>query len=247
MGISQEHWDRIKARILKADKAFRDRDSTTILGRTIPEDDDLLIGEGRYLNLAVLFLDICSFTSWPSGNQAEQKRILEIFNLFMNEMMRIASDFGGQVEKNTGDGLMAYFSGSGDNVARNACENAISAALTMKHTTANVIGPMLAAKGLGGVQFRIGIDFGPVTIARVGPARLFNSNVAIGSTANIANRILSKAQPGEVWLGEMVVNELADNWKALTELILVQTGFVYQNNQAPYPYYRYNGVWVHLK
>jgi len=35
--------------------------------------------------------------------------MLRVLNLFFTEMIRIVEDYGGAVEKNTGDGLMAYF------------------------------------------------------------------------------------------------------------------------------------------
>jgi adenylate cyclase len=39
----------------------------------------------------------------------QQKAVLVLMNIFMAEMLNIVRDFGGSYEKNTGDGLMAYF------------------------------------------------------------------------------------------------------------------------------------------
>jgi adenylate cyclase len=35
--------------------------------------------------------------------------MLRVLNLYFSEMIKIAEEYGGTVEKNTGDGLMAYF------------------------------------------------------------------------------------------------------------------------------------------
>jgi adenylate cyclase len=75
----------------------------------VPAEDSLVLGEGRRIQLAVLFLDICGWSSRPSFLPHEQATNLQILNLFFTEMVRVAEDYGGEVEKNTGDGLLAYF------------------------------------------------------------------------------------------------------------------------------------------
>ena len=54
--------------------------------------------------MAVLFLDISGFSVRKSETVEEQGMILKILNLFFTEMIRIAEEYGGTVEKNTGDG-----------------------------------------------------------------------------------------------------------------------------------------------
>jgi class 3 adenylate cyclase len=66
-------------------------------GRVIPSEEDLLLGEGRRLSLAVMFLDISGFSSRPSYTDAEQSVNLQVLNLFFSEMVRIAEDYGGVV------------------------------------------------------------------------------------------------------------------------------------------------------
>ena len=73
-------------------------------GRVIPEGDDVAIGSGRRLNLAILFLDISGFSARCSFHPEEQATNLRVLNLFFSEMIKIAEDYGGVVEKNTGDG-----------------------------------------------------------------------------------------------------------------------------------------------
>jgi class 3 adenylate cyclase len=53
-----------------------------LVGRIVPDDEDLAIGSGRRLNVAVLFLDISGFSKRPSETEAEQTLLLKVLNLF---------------------------------------------------------------------------------------------------------------------------------------------------------------------
>ena len=57
-------------------------------GRVVPETEDLTILGARRLNgVAVLFLDICGFSTIDSGDEAEQDRVFTLLGLFMSEML----------------------------------------------------------------------------------------------------------------------------------------------------------------
>lgn len=215
-------------------------------GRTIPDDEDLIVGTGRRLELAVMFLDICGFSSRPAENAFEQDVLLRVLSLFFSEMVRIAEDYGGTVEKNTGDGLMAYF-GSGGDPAASAAKRSVACALTMLASNDYLVRPILAASSVAPIQFRVGIDYGPVTIARLGAARRFNANVAIGTTANIACKLLNLAQPGEIIIGNSLRDKLPLDWQLLwTDRYEGASGWTYRLTGAPYSVFRYTGRWARL-
>src|SRR5262249_8323972 len=136
-------------------------------GRVMPDRDDITIGSGRRFELAVLFLDICGFSSRPNWTLDEQNTMLGIMNVFMAEMLSVVNDFGGTYEKNTGDGLMAYFGESGATEA-DRIKPAIEAALVMHYFNDHLFTPWLQGQNIQPLSFRVGIDHGPVTIARVG-------------------------------------------------------------------------------
>src|SRR5690606_16573287 len=77
-------------------------------GRSVPGDDSLAIGDGRRLSMAIMFIDICDFSKRNLETLEEQGLMLKVLNLFFTEMIRISEEYGGNVEKNTGDGLMVY-------------------------------------------------------------------------------------------------------------------------------------------
>lgn len=216
-------------------------------GRTVPDDDSLVLGDGRRLQMAVMFLDICGFSSRGMETTDEQDMVLRILNLFFTEMIRIAEEYGGTVEKNTGDGLMAYFEDNGGTPAEKGTKRAVACALTMMEANEHLIRPILRATPAKEVDFRISIEYGPVTVAKLGAARRFYANVAIGTTANFAAKMLGLAKSGDIVLGEVAKNQLPLDWQShWVELMPEHTGWVYRISGKPYPIYRYTGRWARV-
>lgn len=238
-------------------KAYRDRQVSRTLatldrivshgdvaaGRVIPESEDLSIHAGRRLEATVMFLDISRFSQRPGWTEVEQETLLRILSLFFTEMIRIVEDFGGVVEKNTGDGLMAYFAkGTADIVP--VQQRALSAALTMFYAADNLINPILDRANVAKVEFRICMDHGPITVAKVGSARGFNGIVAIGTTANIASKMLDLAEPNSILIGGEMLVGIPPAWSAQwAQLSTQDTGWIYRSNGLPYAFWRYVGRW----
>ena len=211
-------------------------------GRKMPDEDNLNLGEGSYLKVAVLFLDLCGFTDIPSSNFEQQSKLLNTLNLFIPPMLSITKDYGGYYEKNTGDGLMAYF-GADDKEDSIKVLSAVNAAITMHYFNKNILTPYLLSKYKDPLRFRIGIDFGYITISKLG-IRSNNSFVAIGTTANLACRLLEKGGHGEIIIGNNVKNNLP-SYEQVTFCISmgVHEKFFYIHNGAFYPIWKYNAVW----
>ena len=217
-------------------------------GRVVPEDDALTIGDGRRLRMAVMFIDISNFSTRPMETVEEQDLMLRILNLFFTEMIRIAEEYGGVIEKNTGDGLMAYFEDGGGDPPEVGTKRAIACALSMMTANTHLITPILRATLTPEIQFRVSIEYGPVTVARIGSPRRFNTNAAIGTSANFASKMLAKAEPGEIVLGATARQQLPVHWQTLwTELLTLDTGWIYRASGNAYPLYRYIGRWNELQ
>jgi class 3 adenylate cyclase len=216
-------------------------------GRTLPDDEALAIGSGRRMNVAILFLDICGSSQRPSYTEEEQLINLRVLNLFFSEMIKIVEDYGGFVEKNTGDGLLAYFEDNGGDPPETAVKRAVTCGLTMMATNDYYIKTILQNSRIEPLKFRLSIEYGPVTIGRLGAARRFNSIVAIGNAANFASKMLSKAKAGDILLGATAKDKLPVDWQyRYTELAVLFTGWTYRINGLPYPLYRYTGRWARL-
>jgi class 3 adenylate cyclase len=241
--ISHSYRERQFDRILKNVKSISQR-QLTAPGQTVPDQEDVVFGTGKRLQAAIMFVDITGFSLWPSETQIEQERVLIALNLLFSELVGISEDYGGTVEKNTGDGLMAYFEDDGGDPPESGCKRAVSCALTMVDVASKIINPFLVSRGFRPVEFRICIDYGFVTIARLGARRRFGALVAIGTTANVASKMLNSAKSWDIMVGEAVIRQLplvwCQNWTQFASLI---TGWVYRQSGAPYPFYRYIGRW----
>jgi adenylate cyclase len=227
--------------------AARDRivESASLIasGRVIPEAPDLVIGTGRRLEATILFLDICKFSHRPAETTDEQELLLRILNLFFTEMIHILEDYGGVIEKNTGDGLMAYFTAEA-NEASDVRKRALAAALTMFYAAENFINPILINTPVAPLDFRVCLDHGWITISRVGAARRFNNIVAVGTTANLASKMLSAADANSILLGDNMLAGLPADWvRNFARLRTSDTGWIYQATGLPYSFWSYMGRW----
>src|SRR5437870_134009 len=234
-GLERSYWESQIQRVERLRQKISAR-AAVQTGHVVPADTDLVIGEGRRLAATVLFIDISGFSSRPSGSEYEQQLMLRILNLFFTEMIKIIEDYGGAVEKNTGDGLMAYFEEpSSAMLGDTSAKRAVACALTMDATNELLIAPILRATGVLPLQFRTVMDYGSVTIARIGAPQRFNANVAIGNIANFASRMLALIGPNEIALGSSARSRLPTYWQtAWTTLSPVKTGWTYLNSQLPY-------------
>ena len=201
-------------------------------GRVVPADDDLPIGGARRLTLSVLFLDICGFSQIPSYDENDQDQVFMLLNLFMAEMLQVVKTHGGDFEKNTGDGLMAYFNGGPES---ECVQRAVDAAVTMHCYNDQVISPRLAAIGLPGIKFRVGIESGLVTVANVGVRGDHHSLVAIGNVPNVACKLMKLMRDGGIVLGHHTRLLLPDEWQKQTKSIGSLPGYVIYGKNTPYP------------
>ena len=241
--LTKEYFERQKDRTLATLNRIVGRDPIAN-GRVIPEARNLTLHDGRRLDASVMFLDICKFSQRPSWTEQEQETLLRILSLFFNEMIRIIEDYGGVVEKNTGDGLMAYFTRA-PNDGTSPQQRALSAALTMFNAADQLINPIIASSELDPIQFRICIDHGPITVAKVGAARGFSGIVAIGTTANVASKMLAIADPNTILLGSMMLEGIPEAWRrSYLRLKTMETGWIYRATNQPYAYWEYIGRWM---
>jgi len=247
--LTKTYWQKQRERVANMVQHLRARPFTKE-GRDFPDPDSassLTIGEGRRLAACVMFLDICGFSSRPMETPAEQDLMLKVLSLFFSEMIRIAEEYDGNIEKNTGDGLMIYFS---DDVGINgisAAQKALSCALTMQAATTHLINPEIKASNSPEIQFRISMDYGNITVAKIGAKGRFWSHVAIGTIANFACKMLKHAKENQIIIGDFAKNKLPIDWQIkYTQPLPINTGWTYKANGAPYPIFLYNGRWKEL-
>ncbi len=221
-------------------RRIKNRPKAAIFGRVIPEPSDMPIGQGRRLESAVIFIDISDFTRRPSNTELEQDHNVRVLSLFFSEVIRVIEDYGGTVEKNTGDGVMAYFStGSRDGDVRH---RAIACAMTIFNAVDNFINPIIEQSGLERLSFRVCADYGWITVARMGAAQRFNHIVAVGTPANRTSKMLSFAKAGELMLGASMLPGIPEDWNAHLKLETMDTGWTFDDG-TPYGFWIFVGRW----
>jgi adenylate cyclase len=126
----------------------------------------------------------------------------------------------------------------------------VNAALTMFYALENFVNPFLVRCNIAPVSARIGIDLGPLLIARVGTPKGTSKQernflTAVGPCANLACHIQEMAGTDEIWIGDLVrrstyahrqeycINVTPSDWG------WNYTGFPYET----YSIWRYTGRW----
>jgi class 3 adenylate cyclase len=139
--------------------------------------------------VTVLFADLVGYTSLSEARDPEQ--VKNVVDRYFERCVRDIEAFGGRVDKIIGDAIVALF---GAPIAHeDDAERAVRAALQLHRTL------VAEAEAIGiDVRMRIGINTGEVL---VGALRAGGDYTAMGDVVNIAQRLQTTAQPGQVVVG----------------------------------------------
>lgn len=143
-------------------------------------------GEGKELELAVLFSDIRNFTAHTERNLPYD--VVHILNRHFIAAAEPVLNNNGFIDKYIGDGILAVFGTRGESPA-STCRNAVRAALLMQDAAQRLC-PVFEHEFNMPLRIGIGIHFGPVILGRIGhPGK--RQFTVIGDTVNAASRIES--------------------------------------------------------
>lgn len=167
---------------------------TKMLSKEVSEK---LMGEelaltGRQQTATILFLDVRGFTSMTEGRDAPW--VFDVVNQCLGHVEKHIRARGGVVNKYLGDGAMALF-GVPESKGNDAL-HAIEAARDIQRDLAEW-NRQREARGDVPVRVGIGINTDEVLAGNVGSADRMEFTV-IGEGVNLASRLCSKAQPGQV-------------------------------------------------
>lgn len=162
--------------------------------------------------VTVLFCDLSDFTAWSEGQDPE--RVGAVTDLVLAECAQAVTEYGGHVDKLTGDGLMAVF---GAPVAHDDdAERAMRAAQRMKRA----VRKLLKTESGGGVPMglRVGLRTGLV----VAGVQASVEYTVVGDTVNTAARLADVAEVGTVYADTETVQATkhAAAWRRLNPVRL---------------------------
>lgn len=155
--------------------------------------------EGERRRAAVLFLDLTGFTHLSESMDHEE--LHQLLGSVMGVLSRVVTAYGGFLDKFEGDRLMALF-GAVD-ATENDSSRAVGCALRMLDLLEEL---RTAIQEIPSLSARIGIDFGPLTVAPDPSGHL----TATGLTVNLASRLEQAAVPGTVLVSQAVRRECGD-------------------------------------
>ena len=157
---------------------------------------DVAISTERKL-LTIFFSDIKDFTATTERLQPEV--ITRLLNEYFTDMSRIALEHGGTVDKFVGDAMLIFF---GDPETRGAPQDA-RACMRMAFTMQRKIAELNAAWRSHGVEnpfrVRMGINTGFCNVGNFGSADRMDYTI-IGAEANLAARLQTLAEPGQIMI-----------------------------------------------
>jgi adenylate cyclase len=141
-------------------------------------------GDIETLDAAIMFCDLHGFTAL--SNQYPSERVIELLNLYFDQVVPSVTERGGEVLKFMGDGLLALF--RSPKGARQSCFTALEAA--------HLIGQRLATVSVPDIQLEagIGLHYGGVSYGNIGSRRRLDFTV-IGRDVNLASRIQGLCGP----------------------------------------------------
>jgi adenylate cyclase len=147
-------------------------------------------GEGKELDLAVLFSDIRDFTA--RSEQSLPYDVVHMLNRYFTAAAEPVLNNNGFIDKYIGDGMLAVF-GTRDESPGTACRNAVRAALGMLEAVRR-LGPTFEREFNMPLRIGIGIHFGTVILGRIGhPGK--RQITVIGDTVNTASRVERMTKP----------------------------------------------------
>ena len=149
--------------------------------------------QGQERQLAVLFLDMRSFTARTTGQLPYD--IVFLLNRFFDAVVPAITKEGGVVDKYMGDGLLAVF--EKPNAAASA-RAGLKAAIDISHALDD-FNVQLEAEGSPGIRIGMGLHLGDLVVGEIGAAG-HASKTIIGDAVNVASRLESETKALKVEL-----------------------------------------------
>jgi adenylate cyclase len=153
------------------------------------------------VDASVLFVDIVGYTEL--AERASTEAVVELLNEYLAYFTLCSQLFFGTVDKFIGDCAMVIFGAPRLNSDHRF--NAIACATVMLRLLGR-INDLRQQRGQQKIDVRIGINSGNMMAGFVG-ARQRMEYTVVGDTVNIASRLSRMAEPGEIIVGEDVVQD----------------------------------------
>ncbi len=156
--------------------------------------------KGERKNVTILFSDISGFTQM--SEKLDPEEVIDLINSCFNTLTEIIYRYEGTVDNYMGDCIIALF---GAPVAHeDDPERAVKAAMEIMETLDELKKTLSIP-----IDMHVGLNSGLVVAGSIG-SDLRKQYTVIGDAVNMASRIQSAAQPGQILVGESVYRHTKD-------------------------------------
>ena len=153
--------------------------------------------------ITVVFCDLRGFTAFSELGEPEE--VMGVLQDYHTEMGQLIFEYGGTLERFTGDGLMVFFN---DPIpCDDPSEKAVKMSVAMRDTV-NELNSNWKKRGYD-LGFGIGVDKGYATLGRIGFEGRFDY-AAIGTVTNTASRLCDSAHPDQILISQKVLVDVED-------------------------------------
>jgi adenylate cyclase len=174
-----------------------------VVKQLLENPDSFKLG-GANQTITVLFADIRGFTSMSERENPEN--VVAFLNHYFSAMTEIIFAHGGTLDKYIGDELMALF--GAPTATPDDARNAVKVAVAMQKRIVG-LNAELAAMGHGSIGVGVGLHTGVATVGYIGSEQR-SEYTAIGDTVNLASRLQSNAQGGQILISKATAKAAGD-------------------------------------
>lgn len=163
--------------------------------------------ETQRKKLAVFFSDIKGFTEL--AEEMEPEALTELLNHYFNAMSEVVLKYGGTIDKFVGDSIMVFFGDPGSLGQREDTFACVSMAIDMRKQM-KIMRQKWRSQGIKTpLEIRMGISTGYTTVGNFGAENRIDYTI-IGKEVNLASRLESLAEPGEILVSHEAFSLIKD-------------------------------------
>lgn len=177
--------------------------SPIIIEKIVNDPNALKLG-GSKQRVTVFFSDIRGFTKM--SEKMDPTDVVTLLNQYFSAMTAIVLKYQGTLDKFVGDEIMALFGAPLE--IQHASLRAVMCALEMQQVLEGLRSDW-QTRGFPVFDMGIGLNSGEVTVGFIGSEDVL-SYTAIGDTVNLASRLCSVAEPGQIVVSLETATELED-------------------------------------
>ncbi len=166
----------------------------------------------------------------------ETEKYARLMSALLYEVGELLPRFRGNVLKNVGDGVIAFFAPPSF-LSKN--DLAVQAAMAARVLLEKAFNPVAASLGYPAIELRIGIDSGEAYVTVIGnPAGKQEADI-LGEVVNLAVKVQSLAAPGDLVVGDTTLRNLHTTIRVAFEAVSLPGTWQYIDAKGePYKVHR---------